>query len=90
MEPGTRWEREMRSMRQQVEQMARHALLVEDAAMIEMMGMPVLEALPSRGAPYERVDPFVLVHEARFSISSEMATKDTKPRTEASTTSGTC
>ena len=39
--------------------------------------MPVLEALPSRAVPYERLDPFILVHEGRFRLS-EMAGKDTK------------
>src|SRR5437764_2288192 len=68
--------REMRKM-QQVEIRARDAILVEDAALIRMMGMPVLEALPSPGAPYERTDPFILVHEGRFRLS-EMASKDTK------------
>src|SRR2546430_942725 len=81
---ATNWEpryaalrREMRRMKQQVEIRARDAILVEDAALIRMMGMPVLEALPSRGAPYERTDPFILVHEGRFRLS-EMAAKDTK------------
>jgi quercetin 2,3-dioxygenase len=64
-------------MRQQVEETSRDAVLVEDAALIRMMGMPVLEALPSRTAPYEQVDPFILVHEGRFRLS-EMAGKDTK------------
>jgi hypothetical protein len=64
-------------MRQQVEETARDAILVEDAALIRMMGMPVLEALPSRAVPYERLDPFNLVHEGRFRLS-EMAGKDTK------------
>src|SRR2546421_4483146 len=67
----------MRSMRQQVQETARDAILVEEAALIRMMGMPVLEALPSRGAPYERPDRFILVHEGRFRLS-EMASKDTK------------
>jgi quercetin 2,3-dioxygenase len=70
--------REMRNMREQVEEAGRDAILVEDAARIRVMGMPVLEALPSRGAPYEQVDPFILVHEGRFRLSPEMATKDTK------------
>jgi redox-sensitive bicupin YhaK (pirin superfamily) len=39
--------------------------------------MPVLEAVPSRSAPYERTDPFILVHEGRFN-PSELAGKDTK------------
>src|SRR3989440_2939520 len=67
----------MRSMRQQVQETARDAILVEEAALIRMMGMPVLEALPSREVPYERTDPFILVHEGRFHLS-EMAGKDTK------------
>src|SRR2546428_5817121 len=67
----------MRDMRQQVEETARDAILVEDAALIRMMGVPVLEAVPSRGAPYERTDPFILVHEGRFRLS-EMSGKDTK------------
>jgi redox-sensitive bicupin YhaK (pirin superfamily) len=60
-----------------VEEKTRDAILVEDAALIQMMGLPVLEALPSRGAPYERVDPFILVHEGRFQLS-QMIGKDTK------------
>ena len=64
-------------MSQQVEETDRDAILVEDAALIRMMGMPVLEAVPSRGAPYERTDPFILVHEGRFRLS-EMSGKDTK------------
>jgi len=64
-------------MRQAVAETTRDAILVEDAALIRMMGMPVLEALPSRGAPYERTDPFILVHEGRFRLS-EMSGKDTK------------
>jgi redox-sensitive bicupin YhaK (pirin superfamily) len=67
----------MRSMAQQVQTTSRDAVLVEDAALIRMMGMPVLEAVPSRGAPYELTDPFILVHEGRFRLS-EMAGKDTK------------
>ena len=55
----------------------RDAVLVEDAALIRMMGMPVLEAVPSRQAPYGLTDPFILVHEGRFRLS-EMAGKDTK------------
>jgi redox-sensitive bicupin YhaK (pirin superfamily) len=67
----------MRNMTQQLEQTARDAILVEDAALIRMMGMGVLEAVPSREAPYELTDPFILVHEGRFRLS-EMAGKDTK------------
>ena len=67
----------MSNVRQAVEQAEREAVLVEDAALIRMMGMPVLEAVPSRAAPYEQTDPFILVHEGRFRLS-EMAGKDTK------------
>jgi quercetin 2,3-dioxygenase len=64
-------------MRQQLEEAERDAILVEDAALIRMMGMPILEALPSRGAPYEQVDPFILVHEGRMRLS-DMKNVDTK------------
>jgi redox-sensitive bicupin YhaK (pirin superfamily) len=37
----------------------------------------VLEAIPSRNVPYERTDPFILVHESRFRLS-EIAGKDTR------------
>src|SRR6476659_7701987 len=67
----------MRTMEQRLEGTEREAVLVEDAATIRMMGMNVLEAVPSRGAPYERTDPFILVHEGRFRLS-EMVGKDTK------------
>jgi hypothetical protein len=46
----------MRNVSQQVETKARDAVVVEDAALIRMMGFPVLEALPSRTVPYEQVD----------------------------------
>jgi len=64
-------------MSQQVETKERDAILVEDAALIRMMGMPVLEALPSRAVPYEQVDPFILVHEGRMRLS-DMKDVDTK------------
>src|SRR5207248_1329661 len=75
--PVTQHNKEMRIMRQEVQETVRDAVLVEDAALIRMMGMPVLEAVPSRGAPYERTDPFILVHEGRFRLT-DMAGKDTK------------
>ncbi|HEX2027713.1 MAG TPA: pirin-like C-terminal cupin domain-containing protein [Nitriliruptorales bacterium] len=64
-------------MKQAVEAASREVVLVEDAALIRVMGMPVLESVPSPGASYERTDPFILVHEGRFR-PSEMAAKDTK------------
>ena len=60
-----------------LEKTERDAVLVEDAALIRMMGFPVLEALPSRGVPYERVDPFILLHEARIK-AADMTEIDTK------------
>jgi hypothetical protein len=42
----------MVDMSQQVQTTSRNAVLVEDAALIRMMGMPVLEPVPSRRAPY--------------------------------------
>jgi redox-sensitive bicupin YhaK (pirin superfamily) len=52
-------------------------VLVEEAALIRMMGFPVLEALPSPGAPYELTDPFILIHEGRLR-PSEMAGVNTR------------
>jgi quercetin 2,3-dioxygenase len=64
-------------MKQQLEATAREAVLVEDAALIRMMGFPILEALPSRSIPYDEVDPFVLVHEARLRLA-DLKGVDTK------------
>jgi redox-sensitive bicupin YhaK (pirin superfamily) len=64
-------------MTTEVETAGRDAVLVEDAARIRVMGFPVLEALPSRRAPYQRVDPFILVHEARLRLS-DAAKVDTR------------
>jgi hypothetical protein len=64
-------------MNEQLAAIGREAVLVEDAAEIRMMGFPILEALPSRAVPYERVDPFILVHEARLRLS-DMRGVDTR------------
>ncbi len=64
-------------MSTQVETTRREAILVEDAARIRMMGFSVLEALPSRSVPYEQVDPFILLHEARLRLS-DLANVDTR------------
>jgi quercetin 2,3-dioxygenase len=55
----------------------REAVLVEDAGWTQVMGQPILEALPSPGVPYEQVDPFILVHEGRVRLS-DFANVDTK------------
>jgi hypothetical protein len=64
-------------MQQQIAKTGRDAVLVEDAALIRMMGFPVREALPSRAVPYGQVDPFILVHEGRMRLS-DMTNVDTK------------
>lgn len=64
-------------MRNQLETTEREALLVEDAALTRVFGQPILEALPSRAAPYEQVDPFILLHEGRVRVS-DFANVDTK------------
>jgi redox-sensitive bicupin YhaK (pirin superfamily) len=64
-------------MSQQVQTTSRDAVLVEDAVLIRIMGLPVLEAVPSRRAPYALTDPFLLVHEGRLRLS-ELTGKDTR------------
>ena len=64
-------------MSTEVETTGRDAVLVEDAAQIRVMGQPILEALPSRLAPYAVVDPFILVHEGRVRLA-DFANIDTK------------
>jgi len=64
-------------MSQQVETSSRDVVLIEEAALIRMMGVPVLESVPSRSAPYELTDPFILVHEGRFS-PSQLEGRDTR------------
>lgn len=55
----------------------REIVLVEDAHVRPMMGLDVLEPLPSRGIPYEQLDPFILVHEGIVPITPEWAARDT-------------
>src|SRR2546429_2730733 len=64
-------------MEQRVEAVSRDAALVEDAHIRPMMGFEILEPVPTRSVPYERLDPFILVHESRFRLS-ELADVDTK------------
>jgi redox-sensitive bicupin YhaK (pirin superfamily) len=56
----------------------RDAILVEDAWVRPMMGIGVLESLPSAKIPYSLVDPFILVHEAVIEITPERAKLNTK------------
>ncbi len=64
-------------MNTHVETTGRAAILVEDAARIRMMGFPILEALPARSVPYDQVDPFILLHEARLRLP-DLANVDTR------------
>jgi redox-sensitive bicupin YhaK (pirin superfamily) len=64
-------------MSQQVQTRSRDAILVQDATSIHVMGIPVLEPVPSHTVPYELTDPFILVHEGRFR-PSDMAGRDTR------------
>ena len=47
----------------QINTIEREVVLVEDAHVRPMMGLEILEPLPSRNIPYAQVDPFILVHE---------------------------
>ena len=55
----------------------REVVLVENARIRPMMGIDVLESIPSRHIPYSMVDPFILVHKAVVPISQERAGLDT-------------
>jgi hypothetical protein len=61
-----------------VEVTDRDAVLVEDAVERLVLGLPILEALPSARVPYAQVDPFILVHEGRIRLSPEIASMDSK------------
>ena len=65
-------------MTTQIETTEREVVLVEDAHIRPMMGLEVLETLPSLRIPYSLVDPFILVHEGVVPITPEWASKDTK------------
>jgi redox-sensitive bicupin YhaK (pirin superfamily) len=65
-------------MTTETETREREIALVEDAHVRPMMGINVLEPLPSRNIPYLDVDPFILVHEATVPITAEWASKDTE------------
>ena len=65
-------------MSTQIETGEREVVLVEDAHIRPMMGLDILEPLPSRTIPYAQVDPFILVHEGVVPISEERASMDTR------------
>jgi redox-sensitive bicupin YhaK (pirin superfamily) len=64
-------------MTTQIQTAERDVVLLEDAHIRPMMGLNVLEPLPSAHIPYAAVDPFILVHEGRVPITPEWASKDT-------------
>ena len=65
-------------MTTQIETGEREIVLVEDARIRPMMGLDILETLPSGRIPYSLVDPFILVHEGVVPITPERASLDTK------------
>ena len=65
-------------MTTQIDAAQRGVVLVEDAHIRPMMGLDILEPLPSARIPYERVDPFILVHEGVVPITPEWASRDTR------------
>ena len=50
-------------MATKIDTLERDVVHVEDAHTRPMMGLEILEPLPSRYIPYSQVDPFILVHE---------------------------
>jgi quercetin 2,3-dioxygenase len=65
-------------MATQVDTKEREAVLVQDAHVRGVIGVDVLEPLPSAGIPYATVDPFILVHEAIVRVAPEQANRDTR------------
>ena len=64
-------------MATQIDTAQREIVLVEDAHIRPIMGIQVLESLPSRHIPYSLVDPYILVHEAEVKTSPDQETQDT-------------
>jgi len=56
----------------------REIVVVDTARIRPMMGINVLESLPSPHIPYALVDPYILVHEAVVPITPERANLDTR------------
>jgi len=65
-------------MTTQMDTAQREAVLIEDAHIRPMMGLEILEPLPSARIPYAMVDPYILVHEAVVPITPERANLDTR------------
>ena len=56
----------------------REIVLIEEAHIRPMMGLDILEPLPSARIPYRMVDPYILVHEAVVPITPERASLNTR------------
>src|SRR5215212_2688178 len=65
-------------MTTQIETGEREIVLVKDARIRPMMGLDILETLPSARIPHSLVDPFILVHEGVVPITEEQSSLDTK------------
>jgi redox-sensitive bicupin YhaK (pirin superfamily) len=65
-------------MATQLDTADRQIVVVDSARIRPMMGINVLESLPSPHIPYAQVDPFILVHEAVVPITPERARLDTR------------
>jgi len=61
-----------------IETRDRQVVVLEDARIRPIMGLEVLEALPSGHIPYSLVDPYILVHEAVVPNSAERAGLETR------------
>ena len=64
-------------MATKIETVQRDVVHIGDAHVRPMMGLNILEPLPSRTIPYAQVDPFILVHEGVVPITPERAGMDT-------------
>jgi redox-sensitive bicupin YhaK (pirin superfamily) len=65
-------------MATQIDTTEREAILVQEAHVRGVMGVDVLEPLPSARIPHAMVDPYILVHEAVVRIAPEQANRDTR------------
>jgi len=65
-------------MATQIDTTQREVVLIEKAHVRPMMGLDILEPLPSARIPYAMVDPYILVHEAVVPITPERASLDTR------------
>src|SRR5205807_5483166 len=71
---------EGRTMIPEIDSAQRESILVEDARIRPVMGLEVLEPLPSARIPYSLVDPVIPVHEAAVPTTPERASLSTTPR----------